>query len=198
MGTDVGGRSSHAKEHSRSKASWIRLKKELATLGEELPPVALLPARSKKQSPDPTKRGSSREEFGRRVLAWGNMWDSLSCLMTLLESFNKNNPEMGIDSVARQMHHKTLQHYWVNIVMQQVAGGECPTLRDTLIISYPARCKTSSVSQSAGLSIPRSSVRFRRKLKKNLNLHGFDLHRPSSKGTKLLLQVIKASINQSR
>jgi len=28
------------------------------------------------------------------------------------------------------------------------------------------------------------------------NLHGFDLHRPSSKGTKLLLQVIKAIINQ--
>jgi len=32
----------------------------------------------------------------------------------------------------------------------------------------------------------------------NSNLHGFDLHRPSSKGTKSLLQVIKAIINQSR
>ena len=31
----------------------------------------------------------------------------------------------------------------------------------------------------------------------NSNLHGFELHRPSSKGTKLLLQVIKAIINQS-
>jgi len=30
----------------------------------------------------------------------------------------------------------------------------------------------------------------------NSNLHGFQLHRPSSKGTKLLLQVIKAIINQ--
>jgi len=30
----------------------------------------------------------------------------------------------------------------------------------------------------------------------NSNLHGFELHRPSSKGTKLLLQVIKAIINQ--
>ena len=28
------------------------------------------------------------------------------------------------------------------------------------------------------------------------NLHGFEVHRPSSKGTKLLLQVIKAIINQ--
>ena len=60
------------------------------------------------------------------------MWDSLSCLLTLLESFDKNNPEMGIDSVARQMHQKMVQHYWVNIVKQQVTGGGCPTL-STLI-----------------------------------------------------------------
>jgi len=53
--------------------------------------------------------------------------------MTLLESFDKNNPEMGTDSVARQMHQKTVQHYWVNIVEQQVTGGGCHTLRDTLI-----------------------------------------------------------------
>ena len=61
------------------------------------------------------------------------MWDSLSCLLTLLESFDKNNPEMGIDSVARQIHQKTVQHYWVNIVKQQVTGGGCPTLKDTSI-----------------------------------------------------------------
>ena len=30
----------------------------------------------------------------------------------------------------------------------------------------------------------------------NPNLHGFELHKPSSKGTKLLLQVIKAIIDQ--
>ena len=89
--------------------------------------------RSHKQSPDPTKRDASKEEFGRRVLAGGNMWDSLSCLLSLLESFDKNNPEMGIDSVARQMHQKTVQHYWVNIVKQQVTGGRCLTLKDTLI-----------------------------------------------------------------
>jgi len=62
------------------------------------------------------------------------MWDhdSLSCLLTLLESFDKNNSEMWIDSVARQMHQKTVQHYWVNIVKQQVTGGGGPTLRDML------------------------------------------------------------------
>jgi len=61
------------------------------------------------------------------------MWDSLSCLLTLLESFDKNNSEMGIDSVARQMHQITVQHYWANIVTQQLTGGGCPTLTDTLI-----------------------------------------------------------------
>ena len=60
------------------------------------------------------------------------MWDSLSCLLTLLECFDKKHPEMGIGSVARQMHQKTVQHYWVNIVKQQVTGGGCPTL-STLI-----------------------------------------------------------------
>jgi len=50
-----------------------------------------------------------------------------------LESFDKNNPEMGIDSVAKQMHQKTVQHHWVNIVKQQVPGGGCPTLKYTLI-----------------------------------------------------------------
>ena len=29
------------------------------------------------------------------------MWDSLSCLLTLLESFDKNNLEMGIESVQK-------------------------------------------------------------------------------------------------
>ena len=38
---------------------WIRLKKELATLGEELPPAELLPAKRKEQSPG--KRGTQAE-----------------------------------------------------------------------------------------------------------------------------------------
>ena len=108
---------------------WIRLKKELATIGEELPPAELLSAKHKKQSPDPTKRDASTEEFGRRAIARGNMWDSLSCLLTLLGIFDKNNPEMGVDSVARQMHQKMVQHYCVNIVKQQVTGGDVPHLR---------------------------------------------------------------------
>jgi len=36
-----------------------------------------------------------------------------------------------------------------------------------------------------------------KKKNENSNLHGFEVHRPSSKGTKLLLQVIKAIINQN-
>ena len=54
-------------------------------------------------------------------------------------------------------------------------------------------CKRGSVGQSEGLSIPRSSVRFHLKLD-NSNSHEFELHRPSNKGTKLLLKVIKAII----
>ena len=95
--------------------------------------MELLPAKRKKQSPDTTKKDASKEEFGRRALAGDNMWDSLSSLLTLLESFDKNNPEMGMDSVAKQMHQKTVQHYWINIVKQQVTGGGCPTLIDSLI-----------------------------------------------------------------
>ena len=68
---------------------WIRLNKENATLGEELPPAELLPAKLKEQSPDQKKRDASREEFGLRELAKGNMWESLSCLLTFLESFGK-------------------------------------------------------------------------------------------------------------
>jgi len=28
--------------------------------------------------------------------------------------FDKNNQEMGSESVAKQMHQKSVQHYWVN------------------------------------------------------------------------------------
>jgi len=97
--------------------------KELATLGEELPPAESLPAKRKKQSPDRTKRDASRDEFRQRALGGGTMWKSLSCLLKLLESFDKNNPEMGTDSVARHMHQKIVQHYLVNIVKQQARGG---------------------------------------------------------------------------
>ena len=44
---------------------WIRHKKKLATLGEELPPAESLPAKRKEQSPDPTKRG--RKQRGVRT-----------------------------------------------------------------------------------------------------------------------------------
>ena len=80
------------------------------------------------------------------------MWDSFSCLLTLLESFDKNNPEMGIDSVARQMHQRTVQHYWVNTVKQQVTGGGGPTLKDTLIQPMEATLnQTTFLTQAQAL-----------------------------------------------
>jgi len=54
-------------------------------------------------------------------------------LQNNLKMVKQNNPEMGIDIVARQMHQKTVQHYWVNIVKQQVTGGGCPTFKGTSI-----------------------------------------------------------------
>ena len=42
---------------------WNRLKKELATPGEELPPVESLPAQRKEMSLNPTKRDASRESL---------------------------------------------------------------------------------------------------------------------------------------
>jgi len=146
------------KSFERSVEVWkdyMRLNNKFATLGEELPPAESLLAKRKEQSSDPTKRHASRKKFGRRALAGGNMWESLSCdscLLTLLESFDKNNPEMGSDSVARQMHQKTKQQYWVNIVKQQVTRGECPTLRDTLIQPMEAALnETTFLTQAQAL-----------------------------------------------
>ena len=67
----------------------------------------------------------------------------------------------------------------------------CPALKG--VDSKDLTCRRGSVGQSEGLSIPRSSVRFRLK-PDNSNSHEFELHRPSNKGTKLLLKVIKAII----
>jgi len=94
---------------------WIRIKKELATLGEELLLVELLSAERKQQSPDPTKIDASRKEFGHIILALeiiidlpsgfpinniislagGNMWKSLSCLLTIMEVLTKTIQRRG-------------------------------------------------------------------------------------------------------
>ena len=59
---------------------------------------------------------------------------------------------MGIYSVARQMHQKTVQHYWVNTVKQQVTGGGCPTLKATLIQPMePALNQTTFMTQAQAL-----------------------------------------------
>ena len=69
------------------------------------------------------------------------------------------------------------------------------------LVLHPGRCKTSSVGQSAGLLILRSSVRFLQKLQKSRTRIYIDLsyivpQAAGGKGTKLLLQVIKAITNQ--
>jgi len=61
------------------------------------------------------------------------------------------------------------------------------------VVTIKLTCKRGSVGQREGLSIPRSSVRFRLK-PDDSNSHGFELNRPSNKGITLLLKVIKAII----
>ena len=86
------------------------------------------------------------------------MWKSLSCLLTLLESFDKNNLEMGTDSVARQMHQKTVQHYWVNIVKQQVTGGGTHTQRH-VNSANGGGCESNHVSDTDTGTIRQSNCR---------------------------------------
>ena len=74
---------------------------------------------------------------------------------------------------------------------QRGGGAEGKSEADYFLVYLT--CKRGSVGQSEGLSIPRSSVRFPLK-PDNSNSHEFELHRPSNKGTKLLLKVIKAII----
>ena len=67
-------------------------------------------------------------------------------------------------------------------------------------ITHPRPCKTSSVGQSVGtvnLEVVDSNPAQTQK-SEDSNLHGFELHRPSSKGTKLLFKDMKAIINQIR
>ena len=99
----------------------------------------------------------------------------------------------------RAFPHTTFLHFWrnwnANCVVAIKKQKQKEEGRSTYL--HPRRCKTSSVGQSAGLSIPRSSVRIRQNSKnENSNLHGFEVHRLSSKGTQLLFQVIKAIMNQ--
>ena len=54
--------------------------------------------------------------------------------------------------MARQMHQKTVQHYWVNAVQQQVTGGGCPTLEDTSIQPMEAALnQTTFLTQAQAL-----------------------------------------------
>ena len=113
---------------------WIRLKKELATLGEELSPVEMLPAKRKKQSPDPKKKRRRQRGVWTKSTSRGQHVGFVVMSTDTFGKFWQKKTDIGIicDSVARQMLQKTVQHYWVNIVKQHVTGWGCPTLRDTL------------------------------------------------------------------
>ena len=64
-------------------------------------------------------------------------------------------------------------------------------IRDDVQLAQLLRARDCSSNPKVVGSIPAKTQKT-----ENSSLHGFELHRPSSKGTKLLLQVLKAIINQ--
>ena len=103
----------------------------------------------------------------------------------------------------KRVNSCVIKHLFLEGVEQPKISPKNPgnALSDALLMSRfqnfvaddDLTCKRGSVGQSEGLSIPRSSVGFRLKPDTS-NSHEFELHRPSNKGTNLLLKVIKAII----
>ena len=71
-----------------------------------------------------------------------------------------------------------------------------PSFLLLLLLLNLRRCKTSSVGQSAGLLIPRSSVRFRQKLKKSRTQIYMDLSsiNPQARGKEIMLFIGKPKL----
>ena len=90
--------------------------------------------------------------------------------------------------------HKYIHAYTHTYAYTHIHAKIHACIHTCILTSYTyLTCKRGSVGQSEGLSIPRSSVRFRLN-PDNSNSHEFELHRPSNKCTKLLLKVIIAII----
>ena len=68
--------------------------------------------------------------------------------------------------LLRRMHHDVQKE------MAKETSEEAKRMRPL----NPGRCKTSSVCQSTGLLIPRSSIRFRQKIKKSRTQINMDLN----------------------
>jgi len=54
----------------------------------------------------------------------------------IVMSTNKKNPEIQIESMARQMHQKTVQHYWVYYV--NLVDGESALNQTTFLTQAQA------------------------------------------------------------
>ena len=108
---------------------------------------------------------------GTCCLAWGILFDrrrdrGVVCVFSIFKAG-------GSLCACRCLYTHTHTHT-AHMGYSDVSPGvgmrhlECPKNPDGLnlgICVSPRRCKTSSVGQSAGLLVPRSSVRFRQKLK---------------------------------
>ena len=113
-----------------------------------------------------------------------------SCLYSFVQPTRTCPPE--IENSPLPLVDYTTNRWHPETVLFERSYNQVPTKYIPPII-IDLTCNRGSVGQSEGLSIPRSSVRFRLK-PDNSSSHEFELHRPSNKGTKLLLKVIKAII----
>jgi len=118
----------------------------------------------------------------------------------LLQEFEKfdvmtMNPGADLDSLPiLDNPDDFVVHAYDTFILElsYVATNNLPQLNSSRSYS-DLTCKRGSVGLSKGLLIPRLSLRFRLK-PENSNFHGFELRRPSIKGTKILLKVIKSII----
>jgi len=119
--------------------------------------------------------------------------DSVVCVFFM---FNVGGSVCGCMCVYTHTHTHTTQMEYADVSpgvgMRHLEGPKNPNGLN-LRIYIDLTCKRGSVGQIEGKLIPMSSVWFRPNLDDS-NSHGFELHRPSIKGTKILLKVIKAII----
>ena len=104
--------------------------------------------------------------------------------------FNVSNVKLDQSNCRLNKSENRLVRYFLPLNVQSLSSCTC---------NHPRQCKTSSISQSAVLSISKLSVRLRQKLKKPRTQICMDLSYTDSQArvqNSVLQVIIKAIINQ--
>ena len=118
------------------------------------------------------------------IRAWA-LYGNRSCILKIASIFKTHVQSFCKSKMIRNVCHRKFlltifpyhdkvpkQHSCVSKETLYSLGHQCNVLLISLhrmlciYCYYPRRCKTSLVDQSAGLSVPRSPVRFRQKFQK--------------------------------